>query len=748
MGRIRIGWAGWAGGVPFRSRLASAGVAEPGLILARGPGRTMLSRTKTDSPRSGPPGLVRGAWTEPRVGQIIRLQGRRHDGRPIPRFAKRRQNRLSPRMTDNRLPSFVEMCVVFLSVSRRDQHIRVGSGKRQRVPLNRQGLPLQHAVDLRRRIVDRCRMSNKPPRRGIAGAPERSHRPNDRRQLVAVIISRGVVVAVRLTLVPEDRPESTPWPEGLHLLTDPIEQRLREARQERLRARKPVANLRAPHSNADQSNRQGALIGASQLHRQLVPHHSPRRAAIAVGDRLRIVGDHPSRPGPGRDGVHRGEVKRPAIGRVRLSRSQEDFADPYAIHRDDFHHVTANGPHLNGVPASLRERLDRLELIGSERDRLPGQDNGTRSNDLDIHAIARRGPSPGSRSNRNLPSAGTPDAPAEPRAGSPDHPQSQLPMPPFPARPGWKKPEPLPEADPRPSRAPHEFQAEPSRCLLRIADSELRRPDRFPRRKRSQYRTSSCAGFGSVRWPAGMSPDGPKPPRSTRPARLPKPPRLNKRVFDPPGAFDASEEIIVFPNPQFRIRNPTTSPPDHRVRDRREDRAGSSSPTAAATRSTSSWVGCPRRQSGPNDAPVPAVALERDRAELVGAEQGDPAAPQKAEGLGMRVAEFVVPAHAGHGQLGPDRRQPAGIGPVAAAVVGQLEDRAVPHEVRAVLEPPMPLGAFAVPRQEDRERSILQPDADRVIILLLAGPRGPGERSSAPRSPVRSFAVATTAGSP
>ena len=45
-----------------------------------------------------------------------------------------------------------------------------------------------------------------------------------------------------------------------------------------------------------------------------------------------------------------------------------------------------------------------------------------------------------------------------------------------------------------------------------------------------------------------------------------------------------------------------------------------------------------------DDLPVSAVARDRDRAELVGAQQGNPVRPQQAERLRVRMAVIIVPA--------------------------------------------------------------------------------------------------------
>ena len=70
--------------------------------------------------------------------------------------------------------------------------------------------------------------------------------------------------------------------------------------------------------------------------------------------------------------------------------------------------------------------------------------------------------------------------------------------------------------------------------------------------------------------------------------------------------------------------------------------------------------------------------------------------------------------------FGPDQAQPPGVGAVAAAVVGQLQDRAVPDQVRDVRLPERPLPGLAVAGQQDRERPVLDPDADRVVVLVPA----------------------------
>ncbi len=135
------------------------------------------------------------------------------------------------------------------------------------------------------------------------------------------------------------------------------------------------------------------------------------------------------------------------------------------------------------------------------------------------------------------------------------------------------------------------------------------------------------------------------------------------------------------------------------------------------------------RQGRLDHLPVAAVAGDRDRAELVGAQERHPVRRSR-----LIVSEWGWPyslflpmlATASSGRTA---WQPARVGPVAAAVVGQLEYRAVAHQVGVVFQPPLPLRAFAVSGQENRERTILQPQADRVVVFVLVGLRGAGGRS-------------------
>src|SRR5262245_34333035 len=84
-----------------------------------------------------------------------------------------------------------------------------------------------------------------------------------------------------------------------------------------------------------------------------------------------------------------------------------------------------------------------------------------------------------------------------------------------------------------------------------------------------------------------------------------------------------------------------------------------------------------------DQVPLAAVALEGDRPALIGPQQGDLGLAEQGDGLGMGVAVAVAPAEAGDGQLRVDGLQPAGVGAVAAAVVGQLEDGALAEQLGA-----------------------------------------------------------------
>src|SRR5271157_6187865 len=66
-----------------------------------------------------------------------------------------------------------------------------------------------------------------------------------------------------------------------------------------------------------------------------------------------------------------------------------------------------------------------------------------------------------------------------------------------------------------------------------------------------------------------------------------------------------------------------------------------------------------------------------------------------------------------------DQAQPAGVSPVLAPVMRQLQDRAILNQVRDVPLPERSLPGLTVAGQERGERPVLNPDADRVVVLIL-----------------------------
>src|SRR5262245_48167449 len=85
----------------------------------------------------------------------------------------------------------------------------------------------------------------------------------------------------------------------------------------------------------------------------------------------------------------------------------------------------------------------------------------------------------------------------------------------------------------------------------------------------------------------------------------------------------------------------------------------------------------------------------------------------------MRVAERIRFPQRYDGELRLSNQQPPGIGPISGAVVGHLQDRNVSEQVRDVGFPPGPLWLLGIAGEEDRESPVIQPDADRIVVLFL-----------------------------
>src|SRR5271157_2648768 len=79
-------------------------------------------------------------------------------------------------------------------------------------------------------------------------------------------------------------------------------------------------------------------------------------------------------------------------------------------------------------------------------------------------------------------------------------------------------------------------------------------------------------------------------------------------------------------------------------------------------------------QTGIDKIPGAAVADDGDGAALVGAQERDFVLSEQRDRLGVRVAVVVSRAQAGDGRFGLNQVEPALVGTVAAAVMGELED--------------------------------------------------------------------------
>ncbi len=80
---------------------------------------------------------------------------------------------------------------------------------------------------------------------------------------------------------------------------------------------------------------------------------------------------------------------------------------------------------------------------------------------------------------------------------------------------------------------------------------------------------------------------------------------------------------------------------------------------------------------------------------------------------------LVLLTNADDGESGIDQAQPPGVSPVLAPVMRQLQDGAILNQVRDVPLPVRPLPGLTVAGQEHGERPVLDPDADRVVVLVL-----------------------------
>ena len=85
----------------------------------------------------------------------------------------------------------------------------------------------------------------------------------------------------------------------------------------------------------------------------------------------------------------------------------------------------------------------------------------------------------------------------------------------------------------------------------------------------------------------------------------------------------------------------------------------------------------------------------------------------------MGVTVFVPFPNADQGKSGIDQAQPPGVSPVLAPVMRQLQDRAIPDQVRDVPLPECSLPGLTVAGQEQGTRPVLNPDADLVVVLIL-----------------------------
>src|SRR5271157_6144082 len=124
-------------------------------------------------------------------------------------------------------------------------------------------------------------------------------------------------------------------------------------------------------------------------------------------------------------------------------------------------------------------------------------------------------------------------------------------------------------------------------------------------------------------------------------------------------------------------------------------------------------------QPGVDNIPGVAVADNRDGAALVGAQEGNLVLAEQGDRFGVWVAVVVSRGQAGDGRFGLNQVEPALVGAVAAAVMGELEDCTVANQAGIVRQPPLPFVGLAVAGHEDRELAVFQADADRIVILLL-----------------------------
>src|SRR5262249_38744629 len=119
-----------------------------------------------------------------------------------------------------------------------------------------------------------------------------------------------------------------------------------------------------------------------------------------------------------------------------------------------------------------------------------------------------------------------------------------------------------------------------------------------------------------------------------------------------------------------------------------------------------------RRDRTVGDLEALAVAPNGHGARVVGPEQGDPLSLQERECFRVGVAIIIALPAARHSEFRPNEIQPRGVGAVPAAVVRELQDRAVAGQVRAMAGPPLALELLAVAGQEDRLRPMPQSESD------------------------------------
>jgi hypothetical protein len=87
-------------------------------------------------------------------------------------------------------------------------------------------------------------------------------------------------------------------------------------------------------------------------------------------------------------------------------------------------------------------------------------------------------------------------------------------------------------------------------------------------------------------------------------------------------------------------------------------------------------------------------------------------------------------------------------------VVGQLQDRAALKELGDDALPVRPLSRLALTGQQDREHAVLEPEADRVVVLILVflgrlgehreGDRAQGDRANGIRGAIACMALSRT----